>query len=93
MSDLDQQIENLKKRLKQKQELKRREEARDRAKQQRELDRRNLLLGRALSQAGQADYFQSLRGVLGQRKSELTDLSGKDYEILMRYFDELIGKR
>jgi len=61
MNELDIQIQNLEKRLKQKKEAKRKAEAKDRAKEQRELDRRNLLLGRALTESCNAVHFAKFR--------------------------------
>lgn len=86
-------VERLKRLLNQAKIEERKIEARDRAKEQRALDRRNLLLGRALAQTGQANYFKSLRGAIGKRKSQLTDLNEQDYENLMAYFEELIKER
>lgn len=93
MTDYNSKIARLKKQLQQVEQKKRTAEAKQRAKEQRELDRRNMLLGRALAQTGEGSYFQTLRGVLGQRKSELRDLSEKDYQNLMTYFDQLIRRK
>lgn len=90
MTDLDKQIENLKKRLQQKKEAKRQVEAKQRAKEQRELDRHNLLLGRALAETCGAAHLEKLRGYIGQYKSRITILSDKDFDMLMGYFETLI---
>jgi hypothetical protein len=93
MNELDIQIQNLEKRLKQKKEAKRKAEAKDRAKEQRELDRRNLLLGRALTESCNAVHFAKFRGYISSRKNELTNLSEKDFEMLLGYFEALIASK
>lgn len=93
MTEIDEQIERLQKRLQQKKEEKRRKEAKTRAREQRELDRRNLLLGRTIAEAFNAPQFEKLRGHIGSRKCELTTLSEEDYQQLMTYLGSLMASR